>query len=102
MDELSQLLQGAGGRVGVLLLQRDHQPGDVREQLEDGSSPQIIHRALTHMQGNEIHPQAERTVNRSGLESHSGLNPLPYELNSNSSVDFRSANAIDLRGFHVA
>ena len=38
MDELSQLLQGAGGRVGVLLLQRGHKPGDVREQLEKENS----------------------------------------------------------------
>lgn len=70
MDELSQLLQGAGGRVGVLLLQSGHQSGDVREQLEKENSLhqkwlQITRRALARMQGNEFHPQAERTAKRS-------------------------------------
>mgnify|MGYP001858916974 CR=1 FL=1 len=59
VDELSQLLQGAGGRVGVLLLQRCHQPGDVREQLEKESSLpqkwlQVIHKALTEGHSTEV------------------------------------------------
>jgi len=70
VDELGQLLKGAGGRVGVLLLQRGHQPGDVREQLEKENLLgqkflQITHRALIHMQGNEIPSQAEGSLNRS-------------------------------------
>lgn len=107
VDELGQLLQGAGGRVGVLLLQRGHQPGDVREQLEEENSLlqkwlQIMCRALTHMLGNKNHPpQTERTVNRSWLQSYSRLHPSPYELSIDYSVDFSSANAIDVRGFHA-
>lgn len=95
VDELGQLFQGAGGRIGVLLLQRGHQPGDVREQLEKENSLlqkwlQIMCRALTHTPGNKSHPPRQKGQS-TGVDFRPILDFILHPMNSTSTTLLTSA-----------